>query len=192
MNGKDTMKGGDTNTMKKGFTLIELLVVIAIIGILSAIGLVSLNGAREKARDAQAKSDLGQMKTALTLFADDHTGSYPGEATDGTPDASADSAGAGAVGTFWTNGGPMVPDYLQQALEAPVAGGHYLYLTNNDGNGLDADTCGSVDCWALYYMLETGTGDNIYAITEDGTVIDYGDDMDTVTCVDNGDCTFSA
>ncbi|MFA6512309.1 MAG: prepilin-type N-terminal cleavage/methylation domain-containing protein, partial [Patescibacteria group bacterium] len=31
---------------KKGFTLIELLVVIAIIGILSAIGLVSLNGAR--------------------------------------------------------------------------------------------------------------------------------------------------
>ncbi|MFH0853737.1 MAG: type II secretion system protein, partial [bacterium] len=65
------MKGGETKKMKKGFTLIELLVVIAIIGILSAIGLVSLNGAREKARDAQAKSDIGQMRTALTLYADD-------------------------------------------------------------------------------------------------------------------------
>lgn len=37
---------------RPGFTLIELLVVIAIIGILSAIGLVILNGARERVPDA--------------------------------------------------------------------------------------------------------------------------------------------
>ena len=46
---------------KKGFTLIELLVVIAIIGLLSSIAVVSLNGARAKARDAKRVSDVKQL-----------------------------------------------------------------------------------------------------------------------------------
>lgn len=61
---------------QKGFTLIELLVVIAIIGLLASVVLVSLNGARQKARDVKRAADLKQVNTALEFYNDDN-GHYP-------------------------------------------------------------------------------------------------------------------
>lgn len=60
----------------KGFTLIELLIVIAIIGVLATLLMVNFVGVRQRARDAQRKSDLRQIQSALELYRSDQ-GSYP-------------------------------------------------------------------------------------------------------------------
>ena len=74
---KKTDRLKSTNNLVRGFTLIELLVVIAIIGLLASVVLVSLNGARSKARDTKRRADLHQMSTALEFYYNDNNSSYP-------------------------------------------------------------------------------------------------------------------
>jgi general secretion pathway protein G len=65
--------------MKKseGFTLIEILVVIAIIGSLSALLLPNYMEARMRARDAQRKSDLKMIQSAIEMYKTDSFSNSP-------------------------------------------------------------------------------------------------------------------
>jgi len=58
-----------------GFTLIELLVVIAIISVLAGLLVANFVGVRQRGRDAQRKSDLRQIQSALELHRSDN-GNY--------------------------------------------------------------------------------------------------------------------
>lgn len=64
----------------RAFTLIELLIVITIIGILAVALIPRLTGGPGRARDAQRKSDLQQIATALEFYNDDN-GTYPASPT---------------------------------------------------------------------------------------------------------------
>ena len=75
---------------KNGFSLIELLVAVAIMGVLSTLIMTNMQGARERARDVQRKSDLHQIKTALRLYYNDHQ-NYP--VNDGTQIVGCGNAG---------------------------------------------------------------------------------------------------
>ena len=61
---------------KYGFTLIELLVVIAIIGILAAILFPIFQKAGESSKTSSCSSNLKQLHTALTIYADANNGWY--------------------------------------------------------------------------------------------------------------------
>jgi len=74
---------------KTGFTLIELLVVIAIIGILSSIVLVSLGGAKRKAKDARIQADISQVRAIAELISSATSTGYANLCAAGTLNASA-------------------------------------------------------------------------------------------------------
>lgn len=66
----------------RGFTLIELLTVIAVLGILAAIIIPTVGGARTSADRAATKAQFNQWAAAMELYRQEY-GFYPDIAIDG-------------------------------------------------------------------------------------------------------------
>lgn len=116
-----------------GFTLMEMMIVVSIIMILSVIGLASFTFSRQKARDAQRKSDLSQIVRALETYANDF-GSYPAD------DNGGQISGCGASGVsacVWGdvfeatyNGANQI--YMTKLPEDPQSGANYYYISSGN------------------------------------------------------------
>jgi len=143
---------------QKGFTLIELLVVVAITGLLATIVLVSLNTAREKARDTKRKSDIHQLQTVLQLYYDDNN-AYPSEAW---CDSSVGSCGVACPcsGDDWASNsviytGLVGGGYISRLPKDPINNSTYYYNYEPDCN---QGVCVGLGCcyFRLTARLEQG------------------------------------
>jgi len=132
---------------KRGFTLIELLVVIAIIGMLASIVLVSLGGARSRARDARRQADLRQVITAQEMVMSDDENYFSAVAGSGIP------AIVNIAGTeyFPATNDPQCPGGVCSA-----GASDYSWLVNT--------TC--AQCFCAYADLENG---DYFVASEKGT-----------------------
>ncbi|MBP7741079.1 MAG: prepilin-type N-terminal cleavage/methylation domain-containing protein [Candidatus Pacebacteria bacterium] len=143
--------------ISRGFTLIELLVVVAIIGLLSSVVLSSLNAARMRARDAERRSDIVQIRNALELYFLAY-GYYPSEQCVDSSKGSNNDCSA-PTGAGWTSSASiytaLVPTYIKQLPVDPLndASHYYNYEPNGGGQG----TCTTNVCeYSLNVRLESG------------------------------------
>ncbi|MCH7730472.1 prepilin-type N-terminal cleavage/methylation domain-containing protein [Patescibacteria group bacterium] len=113
---------------KAGFTLIELILVMVIIAILTTFITGGIGSSQIKGRDAQRKSDLKQLASALELFYQDF-GQYPPE-NNGVISACPYSAGTGSGTDCSWGTGRFTDDsslYLKRVPADPDAGKYYRY-----------------------------------------------------------------
>ncbi len=113
---------------KAGFTLIELLVVIAILGILATIGLGSFMSSQEKSRDAQRKSDLRNITTALELYYNDYK-EYPSSSSAGEIQGCAGGSACNWGSGFIDGNGTV---YMVELPEDPSEQDYYYTSTTNE------------------------------------------------------------
>lgn len=129
---------------QKGFTLIELVLVIGILAVLAVFVLAALNPLAQfaKARDAQRKSDLGQIQKALEQYYQDH-GKYPAS------NSSFQITDVNGNAIVWGGSAGWTP-YLNVVPSDPDTTRRYVYYSNSaDG----------YQSYRLYASLEQGVSD---------------------------------
>ena len=78
--GKSSMKAR-MKRQRRGFSLLELVIVVVIIGIVAAIAIPRMSRGSAGAADAALSGNLAVLRSAIDMYAGEHTGSFPGATT---------------------------------------------------------------------------------------------------------------
>src|SRR5262245_20898391 len=103
-----------------GFTLIEVLVVVAILGLIMAIAIPSMGGARQQARSVLCQTNIRSLGQGWGMYADEnHDTMVPGRLPRHSPNGFANPANHYAISTGLKYR-PRWPALIQQYVEAPA------------------------------------------------------------------------
>jgi len=143
-----------------GFTLIELMVVVLIIAILIAIAIPTFLGARSRAQDRAAQSNLRNAMTAEKTFYTD-TQKYTSDLT------SAGLAGIEPNLTYAADGAPAIVGTVYV---------HKATTTNTDDTTILGAKSGSGTCFYIKDVAGSGTtfGKNTTCAAPSGTTVSGG------------------
>ena len=144
----------------KAFTLIELMIVVTIVGLLSAVAVPKFADMMRKANEAVTKSNLGVLRSVVSIYYADHTGVWPYQNTTvaGSPEdfslISALDAGAAIVPKYVR----AIPP-LQTGLNLPVNGTNEVAVAvQGDGsNTFEYNSRAAFGSAAWVYMKDIGT-----------------------------------
>jgi len=142
--------------LKPGFTVLEILIVIAAFGLVVTLGVISLNSARARMRDAQRISDINVLRSGLNQF-------WLEKAT--YPVSSGVNLGAPGTNTevftrdgFVGRADAKAPVYLDNVPVGPNVGEYYSYKGNANGYAIRFQTerATALGNANVYYLHSTG------------------------------------
>ena len=116
---------------KKAFTLIELTLVVFIIGLIAGVAAISFRNIREKSRDSQRVSDVGQIQNALEMYYRDES-AYPATISFGQT-----FVGSSSSSTYLT----LVPQNPRPRNDGTCTDNEYTYAVSGNQLSYALDFC---------------------------------------------------